>query len=223
LPITFGTAVFALEGIGLVLPIEQAMKERHKFKRTFGASVSTVLFLFCIFGSLGYIFYGDQTQSVITKNLSESTLSDSVKLSLCLALFLTYAVQMFPVTSVMDEVVASRLGELPDGAVIEDPELVLSKRFYIVGSLMRIGFVVFTCVLAAVFTNFGLIVSLVGALSNSAISFILPMLFYLRICVPKHASLKRRIIPYILIVFGVVSSIVGLYFTIRDMIKGTSD
>jgi solute carrier family 36 (proton-coupled amino acid transporter) len=223
LPITFGTLVFSLEGIGLVLPLEQSMKDKNKFHRVFTYSVSTVVSLYCIFGCLGYLFYGDETKSVITKNLSTNFLTGSVKVSLCIALLLTYTLQMFPVSSIMDEVVASRLGELPDGVNMDDPHLKLSRRFYTASAVMRIGFVAFTCIVAAIFSNFGLIVSLVGALSNSAISFTLPMLFYLRICLPSDAPLSKRALPYFLIGFGLLASVLGLVFTIKDMVNGTSD
>jgi proton-coupled amino acid transporter len=55
-----------------------------------------------LFAVFGYLFFGRDTQSVITKNLNPGALADSVRVTLSISLFFTYAIQLFPGTSSVD-------------------------------------------------------------------------------------------------------------------------
>lgn len=56
------TAVFAFEGIGLILPVAESMREPQKFPRVLtGVMVGTML-LFAGGGALGYLTYGSKIQ-----------------------------------------------------------------------------------------------------------------------------------------------------------------
>ena len=73
-----------------------------------------VMGLYLSFGILGYLFFGDDTQSVITSNLGSGHLATSVKVALCISLFFSFAIQMFPVSRMCDRFLAKRLGILAD-------------------------------------------------------------------------------------------------------------
>lgn len=74
LPIYFGTAIFCFEGIALVLPLQNAMKDPHDFVRPLGVhNVGTVLIIliFTSFGFIGYLSYGENVAGSLTLNLPE--------------------------------------------------------------------------------------------------------------------------------------------------------
>src|SRR5690348_10835667 len=91
----------------------------------------------------------------------------------------------------------------------------------------------FTASLAALIKNFGLVVSFMGSFSNVLIVFILPQLFYVKLCedeyvdkcikskkkfwIVKNPRTRFKIIPYLVIIVGSLVSIVGILMTIRDM------
>lgn len=72
LPLFFGTAIFAFEGIALVLPLQNAMKVPRNFSKCFGVlnvGMVFVTFIFLSFGGIGYWKYGEDTQGSLTLNL----------------------------------------------------------------------------------------------------------------------------------------------------------
>jgi len=357
LPLVFGTGCFSLEGIGLVLPVKRAMKEGNKFAGVLNIALAFVTTCYVVFGALGVLFYGKAVHSIITNNLQDGPLANAVRVSLSLSLFFSYAIQLFPVSELIDGLWDTRvfgmerpkkqqekylkLGEemrhdhdpstpYDNQTVAASPALVKDKdaeredntngvsqsirknngyasisksaesSVPTVADLMndqqvtyqsdpiptpshevaapfsssatgavhmpdhppsrdaqssgrkslhlkrevaficsRIVLVAFTALVSIIFPNFGLIVSLVGSFSNSAIAFILPQMFYLKLVLYRterstDATLaaqsqrwwtrnKRFILPYTIIVLGVCASIVGIYSTIRDMVTGEGE
>ena len=72
LPLFFGTAIYIFEGIGLVLPLKNAMENPEKFSKKFGVlNVGMVILasLFVSFGTIGYWKYGENVASTVTSNL----------------------------------------------------------------------------------------------------------------------------------------------------------
>jgi proton-coupled amino acid transporter len=72
LPLFFGTAIFAFEGIALVLPLKNAMKQPKNFSMALGVlNIGMVLVsgIFISFGFMGYYKYGEDTAASLTLNL----------------------------------------------------------------------------------------------------------------------------------------------------------
>ncbi|GJJ08351.1 hypothetical protein Clacol_002562 [Clathrus columnatus] len=66
-----GTAVFSFEGIGLVIPIADSMREPHKFGRALSGVMIFLTVLFAGAGVLAYTAYGSKVQTVIILNLPQ--------------------------------------------------------------------------------------------------------------------------------------------------------
>ena len=72
LPLFFGTAIFAFEGIALILPLQNAMKEPKKFIGLLGVmNVGMVLVsvIYVVIGFFGYWKFGEATAGSLTLNL----------------------------------------------------------------------------------------------------------------------------------------------------------
>lgn len=72
LPLFFGTVIFALEGIGVVMSLENNMKTPQNFLGCPGVlnfGMGFVITLYASVGFLGYLKYGDKTEGSITLNL----------------------------------------------------------------------------------------------------------------------------------------------------------
>lgn len=77
LPLFFGTAVYAFEGIGNVLPLENNMKNPKSFRGPIGVlnvSMVIVASLYLSVGFFGYLKYGDEVKASITLNLDPNSL-----------------------------------------------------------------------------------------------------------------------------------------------------
>ncbi|XP_011502343.1 PREDICTED: proton-coupled amino acid transporter 4 isoform X2 [Ceratosolen solmsi marchali] len=99
MPLFFGIAIFALEGIGVVMPLENNMKTPTHFIGCPGVlniGMFFVITLYSIVGFFGYLKYQDGTRGSITLNLDETEVfAQAVKLMIAAAIFLTYGLQFY--------------------------------------------------------------------------------------------------------------------------------
>lgn len=72
LALFFGTALFSYEGIALILPLRNSMREPEKFTNRFGVLNVTMFFITALFiftGFVSYMRWGDEVAGSITLNL----------------------------------------------------------------------------------------------------------------------------------------------------------
>lgn len=73
-PLFFGTTLFALEAVGVVIAVENNMKEPKSFGGTFGVlnkSMFVITLLYAAIGFLGYLRYGPGCLGSISLNLPQ--------------------------------------------------------------------------------------------------------------------------------------------------------
>ncbi|CAF0765356.1 unnamed protein product [Didymodactylos carnosus] len=166
-PIYFASAMYMFEGIGLVLPIRQKMKEPEAYGGwtgvlTTGILLVTILYFFV--GFYGYIRYGDNALGSITLNLPvDNVLYQITKLMYALAIFLSYNLQFYvPFTLLWPRVCRKVLYKYSDNVV---------NKFEIG---FRLILIILTFCIASLIPNLGLVISLVGAIASTALSVIFP-------------------------------------------------
>lgn len=72
MPAFFGTVIFALEGIGVVMTLENNMKHPKHFigcPSVLNIGMTIVIALYASVGFLGYLKFGDKTEGSVTLNL----------------------------------------------------------------------------------------------------------------------------------------------------------
>lgn len=73
----FSTVIFAMEGIGVVMPVENAMKKPQHFLGCPGVlntAMITVVLLYAVIGFFGYVRYGNGVEGSITMNLPDGVM-----------------------------------------------------------------------------------------------------------------------------------------------------
>jgi proton-coupled amino acid transporter len=99
LPLYFGTAIYAFEGIGVVLPLENQMKTPSDMKGWNGVLNTSMVMVSCLYiavGFFGYLKYGEAVTGSITLNLPVGEfLATLVKVMMSLSVFCTYALQFY--------------------------------------------------------------------------------------------------------------------------------
>ena len=183
-----GTAVFSYEGIGMVLPIVEGMKNPEKFPRVLTLGMIICSSVFTLIGAIGYIAYGDITQASIVANIPKSPLSVTVQLLYAIAMILTSPFMLYPPLTIIEKYVfGSRSGRT-------SVRIKMSKNF--VRSLIAL-------VCAAVSfgvgsENLSKFVALVGSVACMPLCFIFPGLFHYKVT----SSRKARILDILLVLWG---------------------
>ncbi|KAK2170514.1 hypothetical protein LSH36_2g01039 [Paralvinella palmiformis] len=167
-PFFLAVAIYCYEGAGMILSLESSLHKdvRHSFKAYFKVTITTVTVLYISFGACGYLSFGPETNAIITLNLPKGSSLDFavlVKVCLCLGLFFTYPIMMFPVI------------ELLEKKLLPDPE----KKWQ--GNVLRFLMVGITGLIVLAIPNFANLMALVGATCCTLLAFILPGLFHLQI------------------------------------------
>lgn len=97
-PLYMGTAIYAFEGIGLVLPLQKEMREPESFGGSCGVlntGMTVVACLYIAVGFFGYLKFGADVKGSITLNLPAEPLYETCRLMFAIAIYLSYAIQFY--------------------------------------------------------------------------------------------------------------------------------
>ncbi|KAH7884389.1 amino acid transporter [Phlebopus sp. FC_14] len=110
-PLFIGTAVFSFEGVGLVIPITDAMREPHKFPKALTGVMFGCLVLFGGAGALAYLTFGSDVNAVVLVNLDQSNkFTQAVQFLYSLAILLSIPLQFFPAVRILENGLFVRSG-----------------------------------------------------------------------------------------------------------------
>lgn len=94
----FGSAMFAFEGISVILPVYTRMKNPNRMSGCWGVinmSFALLCLLYFMVGLFGFLIFGRNAGDSITLNLPSEPLYDLVRASFTIAVFLTYPLQFY--------------------------------------------------------------------------------------------------------------------------------
>lgn len=163
LPKFFATVIFAIEGIGTVMPIENSMANPNHFIGCPGVlniSMTVVISLYTMMGVFGYLSFGDESKGSITFNLPTHEIpAQIVKILIALAIILTYGLQYF----------------VPLEIIWNSIKHKFSHKWEVCGeTIMRILMVLLTVSVAMLVPDLEPFISLVGAVFFSILGIFIP-------------------------------------------------
>ncbi|XP_048488650.1 proton-coupled amino acid transporter-like protein pathetic [Plutella xylostella] len=161
-PEFFSLTIFAMEAIGVVMPLENAMKTPRSMLGLCGVlnkGMSGVTLVYILLGFLGYLRYGDHVQDSITLNLDINEIpAQIVKIAIAVAVYCTYGLQFFVCVEIAWNTIKDKFTKRPNLAD------------YIMRTLM-----VTACVLLAVAVpTIGPFMGVIGAFCFSILGLIAP-------------------------------------------------
>lgn len=202
-PLFFGTAIFAFEGIGVVLPLENKMQRPQSFVCVLYLGMGIVTFLYISLGTIGYMCFGATIGGSITLNLPNCWTYQIVKLLYCFGIFITFALQFYVPAEILIPPAVARVPPRWETAV---------------NLLLRTAMVIFTCVLAILIPELDLVISLVGSVSSSFLALIFPpileVLTFYREGVTPLVAVKNALISAI----GLVGFLAGTYVSLEQIV-----
>lgn len=211
LPLFFGTAIFALEGIGVVMPLENNMKTPTHFigcPGVLNTGMAIVVSLYACVGFFGYLKYGDTTEASITLNLDpDDPLAQSVKLMIALAIFLTYALQFYvPMEIIRKGFIDVHLRKYPVAAEY----------------VIRVLTVIATVGIAIAIPHLGPFISLVGAVCLSTLGLMFPAVIEMVTFWDIPGGLGTynwKIYKNLAVIaFGLLGFVTGTYVSVEEII-----
>ncbi|XP_066522851.1 neutral amino acid uniporter 4 [Hoplias malabaricus] len=202
-PFFFGTAIFAFEGIGVVLPLENQMKEPKRFSQALDIGMGIVIVLYVSLATLGYLCFGDDIKGSITLNLPHDTWSNLlVKVLYSFGVYVSFAVQFFVPAEILVPAVCEHVSE----GWRRTADL-----------CTRTVLVIITCVVAILVPRLDLVISLVGAVSSSALALVFPPLVELVVCSTRPPALLL-LKDLSIAVLGFLGFLTGTYVTVGEII-----
>ncbi|KAI8334976.1 transmembrane amino acid transporter protein-domain-containing protein [Chlamydoabsidia padenii] len=190
-PMFIGTAVFTYEGVGLVIPITESMKEPEKFPKVLSYTMLGITVIFLSVGFISYLAFGDQVQTVILLNLPNTAAVNTVQALYALAICLSIPLQLFPAIRIIETgLFSTRSGK--------NNQVVKWQK-----NVFRFGSVLF-CAAIAILASSDLdkFVSLIGSLCCVPLCFLFPPLFHLKAIA---STWRQKAIDISILVFGVLS------------------
>lgn len=107
-----GTALFTFEGICLVIPIKEAMKEPSKFPMVLAITMAIITFIFTAMGALSYAAFGSSVKTVVLLNLpQDDKVVNAVQFLYSLAILLSTPLQLFPAIRIAENGLFTRSGK----------------------------------------------------------------------------------------------------------------
>ncbi|XP_074650093.1 neutral amino acid uniporter 4-like isoform X2 [Tubulanus polymorphus] len=213
IPLFFGTVVFSFEGISLVLPIENEMKNPEDFGGKTGVmntAMCVVSLLYTACGFYGYMKFGPNCLGSLTLNMpTDFWLYLSVKLMFPIAIFISYGLQFYVPVNIIWPTFEQYLR---------------TDRQKLIGEYcFRVFLVLFTFGLAAVIPHLELLISLIGAVSSSALALIFPPMLEMITYWDERDTVKHYWWMFVkdlfIIVFGLTGFVSGTFVSLKEIVE----
>nr|XP_040235097.2 proton-coupled amino acid transporter 2-like [Anopheles coluzzii]XP_040235104.2 proton-coupled amino acid transporter 2-like [Anopheles coluzzii]XP_040235112.2 proton-coupled amino acid transporter 2-like [Anopheles coluzzii]XP_049462155.1 proton-coupled amino acid transporter 2-like [Anopheles coluzzii] len=209
LPLYFGTVMYAFEGIGVVLPLENNMANPRDFiawNGVLNTGMTIVVCLYSAVGFYGYLKYGEQAQGSVTLNLpNDALLAQIVRLLMAVAVLASYALQFYVPMTILAPAVTRHF-----------------RHRALAEYGLRLATVLLTFVLAAIIPNLGTFISLVGAVSTSTLALVFPPLIDLLTLWPARTERWRWTVlkDALIIAFGACGFFFGTAKSLATIFAG---
>lgn len=211
-PLYFGTVLFALEAIGVIMPLENEMKTPQYFGNTLGVlniGMAVIVFLYTSIGFFGYIAYGDKVGGSISYTIGNEIPAQICKAMLSFAIYITHGLQMYPaLETIWNQYLVTWIGK--------------SDHLLFWEYLTRTMVVIFCLALAVAVPYVELFISLFGALTLSALGLAIPAIVDLSTYWDDLRGTRGILIiskNCLIILIGVLGLVIGTTTSLGEIYK----
>lgn len=208
-PMFISTAIFAMEGINVVMPVENEMAHPEHFLGCPGILNFTMTFvalLYSLVGLLGYVKFGNDVRGSVTLNLPQGEpLAIAAITLVAVAVLFTYCLQMY----VPVDIIWNRL-----------QDKIIVKYHNISQVVLRIICVGLSVIMAVVVPDLEILIGLVGAIFFSTLGLLTPTVVETVHKWDRGLGTFKWILwkNIILLLFYLVVLVAGCYTSIRDIV-----
>lgn len=214
---SFGSALFAFEGIGIVIPIYNRMKNPRQMNSLFGllnVSYAILLTFYMLIGIAGYLKYGDDAKGSISQNLKHGELlSDAVRISFVITILMSYPIQLYP----LNELVWKWLRKsVVDNMSSKDREERNNNYEYICRAIL----VMSTFFIAFTIKELRLLMELFGAITGSTLALIFPVIIHGTAYWNEVKGKDKAVLVIIslfILLFGIIGGCIGTFYSLKTI------
>uniref|UniRef100_V5I8Q8 Proton-coupled amino acid transporter 4 n=1 Tax=Anoplophora glabripennis TaxID=217634 RepID=V5I8Q8_ANOGL len=212
-PLFFGTVLFALEAIGVIMPLENEMKTPKSFGGTCGVlniGMISIIIMYLLMGLFGYLAYGSKIQGSISYSLNEKEIPAQVaKILLALTIFISHSLQMYVAIDITwNQYLYSKLEK---------------NRYKIIYEYLIRTFLVIICFCLAVAVPYiDLFISLFGALCLSALGLAFPAIIDTSTYWDTLKGARGALIltkNFFIVIFAICGLVVGTSTSLEEIVK----
>uniref|UniRef100_A0A023F831 Putative amino acid transporter n=1 Tax=Triatoma infestans TaxID=30076 RepID=A0A023F831_TRIIF len=191
--LSFGIILFSFGGASTFPTIQNDMVDRGKFKKSVYMGFAVILLLYLPLTISGYIIYGDRTDANIILSLGRSVFVVLANISMASHLILAFLIVVNPVCQELENIF-----DIP-------------HEFCVLRCIIRTCMVLVMVIIGESIPHFDKILALVGGSTVSLLTFVLPNLFYMKLCDQETPGWKKRTIPFHMRVFMWELILIGLF------------
>ncbi|KAG0315583.1 hypothetical protein BGZ97_008084 [Linnemannia gamsii] len=207
LPTTIASISICFGGNVVYMHVEEAMRYPKSWNRVVAAALATCSVLYIATAVPGYLAYGSLAESPILKNLPDDAFTKTGTIFIIIHVILAAPILLtsfaLEFERLVDVTVARR------GKVME--------RVY--RSIIRLIIVGVCGGIACTVPFFGDFLSLLGALGNCSLIFVLPILFYFKLIGWRQMKAYELLWCAIIVIIGVISAVIGSIDAIKALNK----
>ncbi|KAL9028694.1 MAG: hypothetical protein Q9196_002978 [Gyalolechia fulgens] len=203
-----GTAIFTFEGVGLILPIQESMRQPSKFPPVLAAVMVIITVVFVSMGALSYAAFGSSTKTVVLLNLpQDDRFVNAVQFLYSLAILLSTPLQLFPAIRIMENAFFTRSGK-------NNPRIKMGKNVFRFCLVM-------VCALIAWggAGDLDKFVAVIGTFCCLPLVYVYPALLHLKAVAQTR---RQQIADICLCIFGFVVMVYTTTLTVKDWASGSS-
>ncbi|XP_055698941.1 proton-coupled amino acid transporter-like protein CG1139 isoform X2 [Phlebotomus papatasi] len=210
LPLFFSTVIFAMEGIGVVMPVENSMKKPQHFLGCPGVlntAMITVIVLYAVMGFFGYVRFGDIVEGSITLNLPQTEpLAQTAQILIALAILFTFGLQFYVPMDILWRKLEHRIPK---------------EKHNISQIAIRTGIILICSAVAAAVPNLEPFIGLVGALFFSTLGLLVPAVVETIFKWPDNLGpLKLILVKNIIVgIFAIFALVSGSIVSISEIVE----
>ena len=170
LPIAFASILFAYEGIGLLLEIRASVASKKEFSKVLRYAFVASTITYTVFGTVGKLAFGDSVEPVIFMNLDQNNkFIVLLEVGYLFALMISLPAAIFPPIRIIES-----WGFLRNW--IMDKET--NKKSKWKRQFIRQPLLLLIVLVAAIAPSFNIVISLLGGMNFTILSFVLPVIMY---------------------------------------------
>lgn len=210
LPLFFSTVIFAMEGIGVVMPVENSMAKPQQFLGCPGVlntAMGTVITLYAVIGFFGYVRYGELSAGSVTLNLpTEDIAAKIAQLLIALAILFTFGLQFYVPMDILWKKIHNKIPK---------------DKQNMSQIAIRTGIMILMAGVALAVPDLEPFIGLVGAIFFSSLGLLVPCVVETVFLWPNELGTFKWILVKNIIVgaFSIFALVAGSFVSIEEIIK----